>query len=124
MSNTTEKFVLDNLHEIDIDAGEIGVTVRLGRKWFDRLSKGFVLDKGSLLDLQETIGGVSTIVGEGRPTDLWLGEFRDLPARLIEKEHEIPSRLYSGLLESMRRAYGPEFDETDEVTAFTYERIS
>ena len=117
MSEKAE-YVLDNLHTIDIGVGETGVTVRRGDKWFNRVSGG------TSIQLQETLEGKSEVVGSGRVKDVWLGRFVGVPASLIEIEHEESSRTYSGLLASMRRAYGEEFSENDVVTVFSYERTS
>lgn len=109
--------VLDNLHKIDIEPGQIGVTVRRGNKWRARVSKG------QRINLQETIDGKSTIVGMGEVQSFWWGWFNEIPARLVEFEHEERSRLYSGLLDSMRHAY-EGFDEYEEVTVFSYVRLA
>lgn len=111
--------VLDNLHTIDIGVGETGVTVRLGDKWFNRLN-GY----DGEIALQETLEGVSTIVGRGVVLDVYRCAFRDIPARFVENEHEEASRSYSGLVSSMQRAYGESFSPDSEVTVFQYERVA
>jgi len=120
--STSQKFVLDNLHKIDTKVGEKGVTIRLGIKWYNRVRKG------DIIDLQETIVGdtdtIQTIAGEGKITGKVYTTFKDIPARYVEKEHEEKSRVYSGLFESMKKAYGDEFDENSLVTVLFYERIS
>ena len=103
---------LHSLHTIDLNDGEIGTTVRNGDKWRDSYDETLLIC--------ECLNGTHTIVGEGKVVGLWRGEFKDIPARLIENEREISSRLYSGLLHSMRRGYGPEFTEYNEVIALTY----
>lgn len=111
-------YTLDNLHPIDTLVGDTGVTVRLGTKWRDRL------EPNTIISLQETIDGRSQIVGQGRVTEVWHGDFEDVPARLVELEHEASSRFYTGLFGSMKRAYGTAFDELSTVTVFSYTRIS
>jgi hypothetical protein len=118
------KPVLDNLHKIDTKVGETGTTIRKGTKWYDRVQ---VMD---VIDLQETIyrdHGArlgSTIVGEAVITGKLYLHFEDVPAKYIENEHEESSRVYSGLLASMRRAYGDDFSEKSLVTVLIYERTT
>lgn len=132
-------YILDNLHTVDIGVGETGVTVRLGAKWWDRLLSylsadqvpqvetsgklSFSEEKAPEIRLQETIEGVSEIVGSGEVREAMMCRFRDIPARLLEIEHEEESRTYSGLLASMERAYGDDFSEDSRVTVFTYVRV-
>ena len=66
--------------------------------------------------------GNHEVQGEAAVISIWTGVFRDIPARLIEKEHEVRSRQYSGLLESMRFAYDG-FSEYETVTALGYLRL-
>jgi hypothetical protein len=105
---------LDNLHEVTTGMGEVGATVRLGGKWAARLKVG---DK---FQLQETLDGTSMIVGAGQASRIWQGSFSDIPFWAFEEEHEETS--YDGLLESMRKAYGEDFDEDSHVTALCYVR--
>lgn len=109
--------VLDNLHKIDIEPGQIGVTVRRGHEWRARVSKG------QSINLQETIDGKSTIVGMGKVQSFWWGAFIEIPARLVEFSHKERCRTYSGLLAVMRQVY-ETFDEYEEVTAFSYVRLA
>lgn len=64
------------------------------------------------------------VVGTGAVEDLWVGRFHDLPARLLQWEHEVSSRSYAGLRESMKRAYGDRFGEASFVTVVVYRRIT
>jgi hypothetical protein len=104
------------LHLLECKAGEIGVTVRKGPKWADSIGQEILL---CVCDGE----GNHDIQGKGIVLDAWMGQFKNVPARWLEKEHEKMSRVYSGLLTSMRRAYGPEFNEEEEVTALMYNRI-
>jgi hypothetical protein len=124
--------VLHSLHTIDVEPGEIGVTVRLGDKWYDahgeivlcvcsaRCLDSFTCDKPA--DYIECDN--CSRVGRAQVVETVFCRFGDVPARLIEHEHEERSRLYSGLLASMRKAYGDEFGEEDEVTVLVYRRIA
>lgn len=125
-------YVLDNLHSVDIQPGELGVTVRKGLKWAVR-----ILDEGmDRFQIQVTLEGVAVkgqvlekdvaqgILGEGEVDDVWVGQFSDIPARLVSLEHEEAARTYGGLLESMRRAYGEDFSLETFVTVFSYVRMS
>lgn len=104
------------LHSLDVEPGNPGSTVRNGNKWADALGDFIelcVCDKAGNHDVQ----------GHGVVTGVWLGGFADIPARLIEREHEVRSRTYSGLLASMRNAYGENFEENSAVVVLTYKRI-
>lgn len=119
--------VLHNLHKVEIDPGTYGSTVRKGSKWADAVP-------GTKIDLCECASSCLAanhveerdciVVGVGEVAGLWHGKFYDIPAKMIEHEHEKLSRQYSGLLFSMRRAYGQDFQEHDDVVILTYERMS
>lgn len=112
---------LHNLHDIDTLVGALAVTVRLGNKWAG-------VTKGERIELcrcyQDVRSGETThtVVGEGIVQQWWVGDFYDLPARYIELEHETSSRLFTGLLASMRRAY-QGFKGTELVTTLMYQRV-
>jgi hypothetical protein len=109
---------LHSLHAVEVVPGEVGVTLRLGEKWFKTKD-------GETIELCECSADntTHTVVGHAEIVGRWYGMFTYLPARLIEKEHEISSRMYSGLLKSMRRAYGQDFNEESNCTALSYKRI-
>ena len=109
--------VLHMLHKLDVSVGEETSTVRNGFKWAD-------LKIGEEIELCVCYPTPQDhhIVGVGAITNLWFGYFSDVPSRLIANEHEIRSRSYFGLLESMRKAY-PGFTEFNPVTVVSYERI-
>lgn len=48
--------------------------------------------------------------------DTEIHRFRDLPARVLDKEHDERACTYSGLLKGMREAYGESFHEDEYVT--------
>jgi hypothetical protein len=122
-----ENRVLHSLHKVEVDPGEVGSTVRKGNKWASATP-------GTKLDFCECASSCYAddhveerdciIVGVGEVTDQWFGTFKNIPARVIENEHEALARLYSGLLYSMRRAYGEDFSEEELVTVVTYKRLS
>jgi hypothetical protein len=111
---------LHNLHSIDILPGQTGVTVRLGKKWLHNASLDSAIDLCICTKDPES----HEVVGKGVILDAWFGIFIDIPGRLLELEHEASSRTYSGLLASMKRAYGNAFDERLGVTVLTYMRIA
>lgn len=111
-------------HDFEVEVGRIGVTVRKGFKWA-------VVPNGTRIELWRCEvphdGECPQIAcspqGEGMIDHrfLWVGRLRDLPARLIEYEHEERSRSYSVLLDSLARAYGT-VSEDDWVTVMGYLR--
>jgi len=108
--------ILHMLHALECETGNIGVTVRKGPKWANSIAE--------VIDLCVCDGeGAHEVQGRGVVVDNWYGKFLDIPAKLIEKEHEKRSRLYSGLLDSMQKAYGKDFTEEDEVVIVTYNRL-
>ncbi len=122
------KPVLDTLHRIDTKVGEEGITIRLGMKWYNRVQIKDVIYLQESLFRENGANGKpileSTIVGEATVKGKVYVTFEDVPARYIENEHEESSRVYSGLLASMKRAYGEKFTEKDLVTVLIYKRIS
>ena len=108
---------LHSLHPIDTEVGQLGVTVRLGSKWADLVTHA---DQLELCVCTED--GMHIVVGHGTVEEVWCSPFYQIPARVIELEHEESSRVYSGLIHSMSRAYGSKFDEESTVTVLTYLR--
>jgi len=120
---------LHMLHSLDCAVGEHGSTVRKGNKWADAFGLTIELCVCNRIACTEEgpvpfLIGVPThkIEGHGLVTDIWSGLFKDVPARYLEHEHEIRSRQYLGLLDSMRKAYGPDFGENEQVVILTYLR--
>jgi hypothetical protein len=65
-----------------------------------------------------------SVKGSGSVEATWVGRFHDIPARLLRMEHEVRSRAYDGLFESMQKAYGKGFGEANYVTVVLYRRAS
>lgn len=109
---------LHMLHTLDVAVGEVTSTVRNGFKWAD-------LKTGEEIELCVCLPTPNDhkVSGVGRVFQLWFGRFQDIPARLIANEHEVQSRTYNGLLDSMRRAYGDSFHEFSPVTVVVYRRV-
>ena len=109
---------LHMLHTLDVEIGKIASTVRNGFKWAD-------LKTGERLELCVCLPTPQdhNIAGEGVVVNLWFGRFQDIPAKLIANEHEVRSRTYKGLLDSMKKAYGDSFHEFSPVTVVVYERV-
>ena len=110
---------LHMLHSLDIAVMDYGTTVRKGSKWED-------LAPNEQFELCVCTRNPEThdVKGIGRAVALWYGQFREIPARMLVNEHEIASRDYWGLFDSMRRAYGDDFNEADAVTVIEYQRMS
>ncbi len=120
MENVAAMALYNVEHDFDVEVGEVGVTLRRGDKWF-KVPAGtqllLIRRDGSGDSAQEGVQGTGEVVGH------WYGRLMDLPARVIEKEHEPSSRLYTGLLASLRRAYG-EIAEQEMFTALVYRRLT
>lgn len=115
-------------HDFETPVGETGVTIRKGFKWA-------LVPASTQLELwrcERPHTGICPIAdgdysgpcaqqGTGRVVGHWVGQLKDLPARIIEQEHEEKSRAYSGLLFSLKRAYG-QVSDGDYVTALFYVR--
>jgi hypothetical protein len=115
---------LHNRHQLDIGHGGLGVTVRRGLKWFERVKPGDILAVCYCRPYLSNTSGelVHSIAYQARLLSIWTGTFMNLPARWIENEHEWAARMYSGLLESMQRVY-EDFEESEIVTALLYRRL-
>jgi hypothetical protein len=111
---------LHMLHSLDCGVGQIGTTVRKGNKWAD--AYGLTLELCVCTPIGDAGGQSHVVEGHGLVIDIWSGKFKDVPARHLEHEHEVRSRQYSGLLASMRKAYGTNFSESEDVTTVTYLR--
>lgn len=110
--------IMHMLHSLDCEVGAIGVTVRRGPKWADSMGEMIELCVCSNDNVQHVVSGTA------RVKEIWRGPLEEVPAKLIENEHEIRSQQYSGLLASMRKAYGAGLSEDDEVTVVSYLRLS
>ena len=121
-----EMRTLHMLHALEVAVGDDGSTVRLGFKWAD-LKRGETIwlcvctrhphenDEGVVDETHE-------VQGKGQVEKLWFGYFKDIPAKAISVEHELRSREYWGLYDSMRYAYGDAFGEWSPVTVIQYVR--
>jgi hypothetical protein len=107
------------LHTLDVAVGDDATTVRNGFKWAD-------LEKGERIKLCVCTREPEThdVQGEGKVERLWFGRFHEIPAWYLQFEHELRSREYGGLYDSMRKAYGSSFGENSPVTVILYERVS
>jgi len=128
-------------HDFEVPIGEIGVTVRLGDKWFQAFRShihdrdGFVVDlwqcpQGHSGECVATgpansdgTGVVCKFRGTAKIIGAWRGKLIHVPDTLLALEHEKSSRNFMGLLFSMRRAY-PNISSHDYVTALIYTRLT
>ena len=106
---------LHNKHELDVAVGQSSFTVRYGNKWRDT-------PIGAQIELFVTRNDITNLEGAAVVEGVTIMKFRDIPAKLIETQQEASARVYSGLLESMRRAYGSDFSEDSEVICLAYKR--
>lgn len=105
------------VHKFNVLEGSNYTTVRRGLRW----AESEVGDPVELVIQDPVNREAFAVIGMGSILSLEvIDKFRDIPARCLEQEHELSSRTYSGLIESMRRAYGSVFDENDTVTVVTY----
>jgi hypothetical protein len=124
-------------HDFETPVGETGVTVRRGFKWASVATStqlelwrcevphhGDCPVNSDAPEEGEDRNKNCAKQGTGRVVGHWVGQLKDLPARIIEQEHEEKSRTYSGLMFSLRRAYGPQLSDNDYVTALFYIRQS
>jgi hypothetical protein len=118
-------FPIETLHvsvaAIELPVDSIGVTVRRGRKWLDYVEEHTTINLCQCTT--DADGNVEhTIIGKGRIENCDMCDFREIPARIVEQEHCVDARTYSGLLAAMKRAY-PGFRGHEDVTWLQYRRI-
>lgn len=100
-------------------------TVRLGTKWnrfVENEGRGVEVwrcpepHRGSCrksdVDCEHVGGGVIEYK--------WVGPYSEIPARIVEAEHEPDSRTYDSLAETLRDIYGDSFDHHSTVTAMEF----
>lgn len=134
-ATVTQALQLKNVqHDFTVPHGFVGVTVRRGTKW--QVAPGTIVDlwecdRGHAGACPHYVdddahGGHATCVRRGQAQVLgwWTGALIDLPEGLLALEHEPTSRTFTGLLASLRRAYGPKLLTSAEVTALAYLRLS
>ena len=120
MATPEPRLQLKNVqHEFSVAVGEIGVTIRRGFKWA-QVPVGAVVDLVFQSSPDDVLGESR---GTAKVTGVWVGRLLDLPARIIEKEHEPSSRTYSELVSSLKRGYG-DFNEAEYFTALFYKRLT
>jgi hypothetical protein len=76
---------------------------------------------GHALNLTE--GPDRTPVGTGVVRKVWTAPFKDVLARVLDRNHA-GSQSYSSVLDAMRKAYGPDFQEDEIVVFLDYKRTS
>lgn len=105
------------VHKFNVLEGSDYTTVRRGTRW----AASKIGDPVELVIQDPANREAYAVIGMGSILGIEvIKKFRDIPARVLEREHELSSRIYSGLLESMQRAYGSVFKDTDEVTVVSY----
>lgn len=92
------------------------VTVRNGTKWFD------LVKCGHTLCLNES-GGIDD-VGQAVVLHAWKYELCQIPASLLNYEHDPRCRTYSGLVKTLEEAYNTSFYGDEEVTVLMLWRES
>lgn len=112
--------ILHSRRDINVQVGEEVSTTRRGTEWISLADKGDVVDICICSeDKQEHL-----IVGTAVIGGTWVGLFRNIPARLVEKDHVDEYRNYTSQLSALRQAYHGEFDEGDMVTVLWYRRLT
>ena len=102
------------LKPIVLQPGKIGNTIRRIGKWV-RVSKGHIIDL--------TDGPDHKFVGTGRIVKIWTAPFKDVLAKVLDRNHA-GSQSYSSVLTSLRNAYGADFSENEIVVFLDYKRIN
>lgn len=109
---------LKAIHPFDIVVGGTYVTVRRGWKWADETTNGeeieLIRQDPNDRTQEKKVGSATITIRKVLET------FHSISARDIEFEHEADSRLYSGLLASMRNAYGNDFMQDEPVCLIFY----
>jgi len=107
---------MQSIHFLDKNQPNVGqeaTTCRKGLKWYNQVNVddevNLVLDPGG------------AVFGRAVVTRLWFGWFRQVPALLVEIEHDPTCRTYSMLLACMKDIYD-DFKDTDLVTVVQYRR--
>ena len=103
------------IHRIDLlatppEPGALETEFVTGQKSLDmaeRLARGCVADVGEE-------GGEA--LKRCRVEEVWYGEFRNVPARLVEKCYDPRGRTYSNLLAALKAIVNPNFAEGSLVT--------
>ena len=103
---------LHTLKPIALEVGQYGATWRRGDKW-----RGVPSGHRFML----TTGEDRTIFGEGRVFASSYCTFRNIPDFIIGMNHT-GNYDYERILKAMQVAYGPEFNEDEEVAIVIYER--
>lgn len=109
------------LHFIQKPSFEIGKTytsIRKGQKWAD-LTFGQTIDLCYCPDIDVE----HTIIGAGFVLEIWIGQYKDILARHIEKSPIQENVTYSSLFKHLERVYGSMF-ASDIVTVITYKKVS
>lgn len=107
---------LEHVFDPDVAVGVITNTVRRGTKW----SK---LKPGQVIELSSGPKDHQTVIGYGKVVSAQVGKFKDIHLDIFANNCEPAARSYGGMIASMRRAYGADFDVNEDVTVVTYERI-
>jgi hypothetical protein len=112
------------LHPLDVKVGDLGSTCRRGDKWAESFGEEIALCVCKQRQTAEYACPPSSIVGQAKVLGIWQGTFFEIPARYLVFEHEVSSRSYGGLMQSMRKAYGKDFVDSERITVVLYRRIS
>lgn len=95
--------------------GENFSTVRLGRKWAER-----TVDEANRT--VELVDGQGRSFGTAKVLDCWVGRLADVPALLLECEHDPVCRTWSGLAQVLAAVYeGNEIEYSTVVTVLRLE---
>jgi len=112
-------------HSFDVNVGEVGFTVRKGRKWFETSKVGDILDLWNcqMAHLGKCTDKHCSFCGQAEVVYITLENFKYLTPELLMFEHNKDARDYDILKKQLIRAYG-KFDDNDIVTLLFYKRLT
>jgi hypothetical protein len=109
-------------HTFDVEKGDIGVTIRKGGKWYEKLGIGTEFELRVCPGPHDGVcNSLCKKVGTGETRGLWKGRLLNLPPSLLSIEHNTQARNIEVLKEMLEIGYGSISDQ-DIVTAVIYLR--
>jgi hypothetical protein len=110
-------------HTFDVALGDVGCTIRKGRKWSDAPVGEELILMNCHQGHSGECGDECKCEGHGRVIGSWVGQLKDLPPNLLKIEHNNKAKDLTELMKMMYVGYGT-ISETDIITALLYERTA